>query len=330
MLFLSTLIAVFFMVLAESVNLILQLRGKFLTKWFGKRAFDFNKYITVSLWSLTFLLYIVLQFKEHPLFHSTPLLKYVGLAVGLPGLGVSVWGYKILGSRPSLCLNFFEEDTAVVHHFLYRYVKHPEDFGLWTALFGYAFFTASLWNLIIAAEFVLVMTPHIYLESIPLKRKREAKERQRRGELSHFKPELWDKKQFVWGNKRFIQKRVLSLFYRPLNFCRIMKWLEKRVEKAGGEHPDALCLVSINSPWSMTLNYAVNREIPGCNNCILSGTWISRVYEGTFRSGLTDEFNNWTLQEGFSIKRIYYWYTACLKCADKSYKEYTVVLAEFQ
>jgi len=42
------------------------------------------------------------------------------------------------------------------------------DIGLWMALIGFAFFTRSIYNLIIAIEFVVIMIPHIMLENIPL------------------------------------------------------------------------------------------------------------------------------------------------------------------
>jgi len=43
------------------------------------------------------------------------------------------------------------------------------DIGFWTALFGFSLFTDSLYNFIIASEFMIIMIPHMMLENIKLK-----------------------------------------------------------------------------------------------------------------------------------------------------------------
>jgi len=47
---------------------------------------------------------------------------------------------------------------------------NPEDYGFWMAVFSYALFTRSLYNLAIALEFIILMIPHMHVENIPLKR----------------------------------------------------------------------------------------------------------------------------------------------------------------
>ncbi len=86
------------------------------------------------------------------------------------GLILSVWALMLLGLKKSLCLNFFEEAVPVVKKSLYRYCENPMDYGYWIALIGFALFTRSVYNLVIAAEFIIVMIPHMMLENIPLKK----------------------------------------------------------------------------------------------------------------------------------------------------------------
>ena len=81
---------------------------------------------------------------------------------------LSIWGFIILGIKRSLCLNFFKEGVPIVKSSIYKYIKNPEDYGLWLALLGLAFFTGSLYNLVIALEFVVLMIPHMIIENIPL------------------------------------------------------------------------------------------------------------------------------------------------------------------
>jgi protein-S-isoprenylcysteine O-methyltransferase Ste14 len=126
--------------------------------------------VTVIFWAIALCLIAILQFEKHPVFHHSMALKYIGLILLITGLILASWGFSLLGLKRSLCLNFFEENVPVVKESLYKYIKNPEDYGLWMALIGLAVFTGSLYNLAIAVEFIIIMIPHIMLESIPLKK----------------------------------------------------------------------------------------------------------------------------------------------------------------
>lgn len=167
--FILALIFVFLTIFVEFVNLLLQSKGRKLTRWFGKHAFNFHMTIILMLWTITFCLIGILQFQEHPLFHNNSVLTYIGILMVVSGLVVSVWALMLLGLRRSLCLNFFEEDVPMVKKSLYKYCDNPMDYGFWIALIGFALFTGSIYNLVIAAEFIIIMIPHMMLENIPLK-----------------------------------------------------------------------------------------------------------------------------------------------------------------
>lgn len=164
-----TIIFVFLTISVESINLILQLKGKKLTEWLGKKAFNFHMITVGTFWIITISFIVLLQFQEHPLFHNNPILKYLGLILSVSGLILASWAFKLLGLKRSLCINFFEENVPIVKSSLYKYIKNPEDTGLWIALIGFALFTQSSYNLIIAVEFIVIMIPHVILENVPLK-----------------------------------------------------------------------------------------------------------------------------------------------------------------
>ncbi len=163
-----TVVFAFLAILIESVNLILQLNSKKLTEWFGSSAFSIHMITTGIFWVITFCLIVYLQFGNHPLFHSSIILKYAGLFLQIVGLVLAFWAFKLLGLKRALCLNFFEVNVPVVRESLYKYVKNPLDYGLWMALVGFAIFTQSVYNLVIAVEFIIIMIPHIILENKPL------------------------------------------------------------------------------------------------------------------------------------------------------------------
>ncbi len=59
--FILTIIFVFLTIFVESTNLILQLKGRILTKWFGKKAFTIHMISTGFFWMITFCLFVILQ-----------------------------------------------------------------------------------------------------------------------------------------------------------------------------------------------------------------------------------------------------------------------------
>ena len=97
-----------------------------------------------------------------------------------------------------------------------------------------------------------------------------------------FDPTPWDEKILEWNNKRFIKDKVFTLFYIPLNFGSVITRLFKKVEQAGAQTPDWLCLSDHPSQWNMDIYLAVDKEIPGAENVILNGKYLSKVYEGDF------------------------------------------------
>jgi protein-S-isoprenylcysteine O-methyltransferase Ste14 len=168
--FLLTIIFVFLSVSVESVSLILQLNGRKMSRWFGESAFNVHAAATLIPWGIAFILMIILQFEKHPEFHHIAILKYLGLTLLVLGLVVATWGFALLGTKRSLCLNFFEDNVPRMENSLYKAIKNPEDYGFWTALIGFALATASLYNLVIALEFIVLMIPHQMIENVQLKR----------------------------------------------------------------------------------------------------------------------------------------------------------------
>lgn len=163
--FILAVVFVFLTILIESISLILQLRGKKLTKWLDKNAFTFHAIITSILWIISVYLIIILQFEAHPMFHDIIILNYVGAVLLVIGGILAIWAFKLLGIRGALCVNFFEDNVPIVRSSLYKYIKNPMDVGFWTALIGFALFTGSFYNLIIAVEFIIIMYPHMLLEN---------------------------------------------------------------------------------------------------------------------------------------------------------------------
>ncbi|MFA5184942.1 MAG: hydrolase [Patescibacteria group bacterium] len=145
-----------------------------------------------------------------------------------------------------------------------------------------------------------------------------------------FDPTPWDGKVFDWQDKRFIKDKVSTFFYMPLNFGSAMTRLNAKVEKAGAKMPDWLCLSDHVSMWKMELFLAVDKEIPDAENVVLSGKFLSKVYEGEFKDTgkWMKDFSEYAKGRNVEVKKTYMWYTTCPKCAKKYGKNYVVVVAQ--
>jgi protein-S-isoprenylcysteine O-methyltransferase Ste14 len=97
-------------------------------------------------------------------------MKYAGFVICVSGLVLAIWGFKLLGIKRSFGLNFFEDNVPTVNKSLYKSIKNPEDYGFWMAVFGFALFTRSSYNLVIALVFIFLMIPHMHVENIPVKK----------------------------------------------------------------------------------------------------------------------------------------------------------------
>jgi hypothetical protein len=143
-----------------------------------------------------------------------------------------------------------------------------------------------------------------------------------------FDPAPWDDKLFNWENKKFIRDKVFTLFYLPMNFSPVIKRMTLKVEAAGAQVPDWLCLSDHTSKWNMNIYLAVDKEVKDADNVTLDGQFLSKVYEGSFKDTgkWCKDFEAFAREKGFEVKKLYMWYTTCPKCAKKYGKNYVVIV----
>jgi hypothetical protein len=147
-----------------------------------------------------------------------------------------------------------------------------------------------------------------------------------------FDPAPWDETVHTWENKRFIQDRVFSVFYIPLNFGSVMKRLDAKVRKAGATVPDWLCLADHTSKWNIDVFLAVDKEVPGARNVTLSGEFLTKVNEGPFKDTgkWCEDFKAFAQSQNKTIEKWFMWYTTCPKCAKKYGKNFVVIVGKVE
>lgn len=147
-----------------------------------------------------------------------------------------------------------------------------------------------------------------------------------------FNPAPWDDAIVEWHGKPFVKGRVFTFLYIPINFGSVISRLMKKVGAAGAGTPDGLCLSDHTSRWNMDLYLAVDHEVPGLANTTISGSFLSKVYEGNFKETGTwcRDFNELAASRQLKVSKLYLWYTTCPRCAKKFGKNYVVILGKLE
>jgi len=145
-----------------------------------------------------------------------------------------------------------------------------------------------------------------------------------------FNPEPWDKKVLNWKDKKFIKNRVRTFFYMPIGFGKVVAPLAEKIKQAGAAPDAQLMLCDHTSKWNMDVYVATSKEIPGEKNVTLSGRFLSKVFDGSFKdTGIwCKDFEAYAKKEGYKIDKWYMSYTTCPKCAKKYGHNYVVIVAE--
>ena len=145
-----------------------------------------------------------------------------------------------------------------------------------------------------------------------------------------FDPEPWDETEFTWENRRFVRDRVTSVLHIPLNFGAVMKRNLGPIQAAGAFPDTVVVLSDENSLWGADVYIEVTREIPGSTMATISGSFLSKVFEGPYRDmrKWIKEMRAFVQSKGKSLQKLYFFYTTCPKCARKYGKNYVAILAQ--
>ncbi len=145
-----------------------------------------------------------------------------------------------------------------------------------------------------------------------------------------FNPDPWDCKIIQWENKRFVKDHVISFLHMPLNFGSVMTRNVEAIRAAGANPENMVILTDEKSPWGSDVYLEVSANIPNATMTAISGTFISKVFEGPYRNmgKWIREMESFVTAGGSKMGKLYFFYTTCPKCARKYGKNYVVLLAQ--
>ena len=145
-----------------------------------------------------------------------------------------------------------------------------------------------------------------------------------------FNQEPWQEKEIKFNNKLFIKDHVNSLFHLPLNFGSVMKKNMKVIENAGAKTKDNLVLSDEKSSWGTDVYIEIEKKVPATEIATLSGTFLTKVFEGPFKNMGTyiGQMQSYVKSKGKEIKKNYFYYPYCPKCAKAYGNNYVVILSQ--
>ena len=145
-----------------------------------------------------------------------------------------------------------------------------------------------------------------------------------------FNPQPWDEKEVVFKDRLFMKDRVTSFFHIPLNFGKVMVRNMEKIMQSDALAPEPLMLVDENSLWGADVYISVSKAIPGAEMATISGTFLTKVFEGPYKDAgkWASQMRDYVKSKARDLKKLYFFYTTCPKCAEFYGKNYTVLLAQ--
>lgn len=145
-----------------------------------------------------------------------------------------------------------------------------------------------------------------------------------------FDPEPWQDREIIWDKKLFVKDHVTCFLHIPLNVSyKIVKNI-RAIEAAGAFDPELFMLSEESSAWGSEMYLSVDRPVPGAKMAEFSGTFLTKVFEGPYRE--TPKWyramEEYVKSKGKTLKKIYFRYTTCPRCARAYGKNYVVLFAQ--
>jgi hypothetical protein len=144
-----------------------------------------------------------------------------------------------------------------------------------------------------------------------------------------FDPIPWDQKEHKWNDKIFVTDKVSNFLHIPLNLGKKITKNLALIEKANAKAPYQLMLTDEKSPWSSEIFIDVASSVPDAQMKTLSGTFLTKVFEGPYQNAgkWALEMKDYVKSQGKEMKKLYFSYTTCPKCAKAYGKNYVVLFA---
>lgn len=140
----------------------------------------------------------------------------------------------------------------------------------------------------------------------------------------------WQNKEIAWKDKLFVRDHITSFFHIPLNMGGKITKNMALIEKANAKAPHQLMLTDEKSLWGADIYIDVAKDVPGAEMATLSGVFLTKVFEGPYQNAgrWAEEMTEYLKSKNKEMKKLYFSYTTCPKCAKIYGKNYAVLFAQ--
>jgi hypothetical protein len=148
-----------------------------------------------------------------------------------------------------------------------------------------------------------------------------------------FNPEGWDEQELHFKDKLFVKTKTRSIFHIPLNMGSVFPETFEAIEKAHAQNMDQFIVLSHDpSAWRAEHYFSVSRDVPGQEMVQMTGDYFTKVFEGPYKNAprWEKQMEDYVRSKGRRVKKTYFFYTTCPKCAKFYGKNYMVAVSEIE
>lgn len=148
-----------------------------------------------------------------------------------------------------------------------------------------------------------------------------------------FHSDGWDEQDLHFKDKLFVKAKTRSIFHIPINMGSVFPKTLNAIEQADAMSEDNFIVLSYDpSPWTGEHYFSVNNDIPGQTMTRITGDFITKVFEGPYKDApkMEKAMKDFVSNKGKTVRKTYFFYTTCPKCAKYYGKNYMVAVAEIE
>jgi hypothetical protein len=140
----------------------------------------------------------------------------------------------------------------------------------------------------------------------------------------------WDEQELTWQDRPFLKDHIRAFLHIPLNFGAVVTRDHAAIEAAEAYPARPFWLSDESSAWGSELYTAIDGDVPGAEVERLSGTFLTKVFEGPYRKARTwvREMGDYARERGREVQKVYFYYATCPKCAKHFGKNQVVLVAK--
>ena len=148
-----------------------------------------------------------------------------------------------------------------------------------------------------------------------------------------FNPKGWDEQELHFKDKLFVKAKTRSILHIPINMGSVFPKTFSAIEKANAKDDNNFIVLSYDpSSWTGEHYFSVNKNVPGQEMNRMTGDYLTKVFEGPYKNApkWEKEMEAFVENKGKHVKKTYFFYTTCPKCAKFYGKNYMIAVSEIE